>query len=265
MASNMVPDYEVKILMNPSKALGSDNELKDEVSSTFSLSTSVTKMNVQFLDTDTRDIYNNGWSPRIRKMEGASEFELTYKKRYPINGELGDSTEGIEAALATARTEGFDSTTSPPYDAQIEVGFRKQTLSISYDASYPSSDSGTMDLPLEHDSCGILSNKAPEKFNNGVTENWGIEKLAVSRVYGPILARRWSKGKWDDIKKLSIEVWRIKSDVGPGTEYIVEASFKVKTHAEAVEKRNKLVAVLQSKDWFLAQDSLKTTMIMARY
>lgn len=46
----MVPDYEVKLLMKPSAVLGRDNKLKDTVLSTFSMPTSVTKMNVQFLD-----------------------------------------------------------------------------------------------------------------------------------------------------------------------------------------------------------------------
>ena len=129
----MVPDYEVKLLMNPTVVLGSDNKLKATVLSTFAMPTSVTKMNVQFLDTDAKDIYNVGWSPRIRKMEGGSDFELTYKKRYTVSN--GD----IDGALSTANGEGFDSTTTT-YDAQIEWGYQKQTLSISRDKT--ASDSG---------------------------------------------------------------------------------------------------------------------------
>jgi hypothetical protein len=263
MASNLVPDYEVKLLMEPSAVLGSDNKLKDTVLSTFSMPTSVTKMNVQFLDTDTKDIYNNGWSPRIRKMEGANKFELTYKKRYPISGEPNDPgiEDNIDAVLTTAKNEGFDSTTT--YDAQVELGYQKLTLSISQDESYPDSGFSGMNLPLERDSREILTNKAPEKFKNWLSENWGTEKLAVSRIYGPVLAKR-SKGSWNGIK-LYIEVWPIKSDTGTGIEYIVEASFKTASLTTALEERNKLAAFLQSKDWFLAQDSLKTSLIMERY
>lgn len=262
MASNLVPDYEVKLLMKPSAVLGDDNKLKDTVLSAFSMPTSVTKMNVQFLDTDTKDIYNNGWSPRIRKMEGASKFELTYKKRYPISDEPGGNIEdNIDAALTTAKNEGFDSTTT--YDAQVELGYQKQTLSISQDESYPDSGLSGMNLPLERDSRKILTNKAPEKFKNWLNENWGTEKLTVSRIYGPVLAKR-STGNWDGIK-LYIEVWPIKNDTGTGIEYIVEASFKTASLSTALEERNKLEAYLQSKDWFLAQDSLKTSLIMERY
>lgn len=198
-------------------------------------------------------------------MEGASEFELTYKRRYPISDEPNDPDgnieDNIDAVLTTAKNEGFDSTTT--YDAQVEWGYQKQTLSISQDESYPDSGFSAMNLPLERASREILTNKAPEKFKNWLNENWGTEKLAISRIYGPILAKR-SKGNWDGIK-LYIEVWPIKSDTGTGIEYIVEASFKTASRTTALEKRNKLADCLQSKDWLLAQDSLKTSLIMERY
>src|SRR3569832_2651260 len=73
-ASNMVPDYDINLLMNPSVVLGSDFKLTSAVLTTFSMPTTVTKMHVAFLDTNTKSIYSNGWSPRIRKMEGESEF-----------------------------------------------------------------------------------------------------------------------------------------------------------------------------------------------
>ena len=85
-APNMVPDYEVKLLLQPTAVLGSDNKLLPTVLSAFAMSTSVIKMNVQFVDDDNKTIYNAGWSPRIRKMEGEDKIELTYKKRYPVTG-----------------------------------------------------------------------------------------------------------------------------------------------------------------------------------
>jgi hypothetical protein len=85
-AANAVPDYEIHLLMDPTKVLGSDNKLLPTVLSTFAMPTSVTKMNVQFLDTDARDIYSQGWSPRIRNMEKEDGLELTYKKRFEVSG-----------------------------------------------------------------------------------------------------------------------------------------------------------------------------------
>ena len=84
----------------------------------------VTKMNVAFLDTDDEDIYSNGWSPRIRKMEGEDDFELDYKKRYPI------TNNDINAALTQANNDGFDSG-DEDYDAQVEWGYQNSRRSAS--------------------------------------------------------------------------------------------------------------------------------------
>jgi len=254
-ASNMVPDYEVKLLMNPTAVLGSDFKLTPTVLSTFSMPTSVTKMNVQYLDTDAKDIYNAGWSPRIRKKEGDSTFELNYKKRYDITN--GD----IDGALTTANGEGFDSSSS--YDAQIEWGYQKKTLSISKDKSYSGSGYSGMDLPSKKDSRKMLIDEAPDKFNDWLSSDWGTTQLGNSRIYGPILAKR-SIGTWNSLE-LYIEVWPIKNAAGTGTEYIVEASFKTTSRTTASSQHDALITFLQTKGWFLAQDSLKTSLIMQRY
>ncbi|PMD50970.1 uncharacterized protein K444DRAFT_706710 [Hyaloscypha bicolor E] len=245
-ASNMVPDYEVKLLLDPDMVLGSDHKLTPTVLSTFAMPTKVTKMNVQFLDTSTEEIYNTGWSPRLRKIEGVADFEETYKKRYAITG--GD----IDAALTTANNEGFDSDTTK-YDAQIEWGYQKLTLSISRG----------MDLPGTSRSRTLMINDAPDKFDNWLFNNWGTDALAVSRIFGPVFAKR-SIGTWSGLK-LYIEVWPIIDAAGTGTEYIVEASFKTTSRTTALSKHDGMIAFLQGKGWFLAQDSLKTQLIMDRY
>jgi hypothetical protein len=265
MASNMVPNYEVKLLMKPEVVLGSDNKLENTVRSTFSIPEKVEKMNVQFLDTNTKDIFDYGWSLRIRKMEDDDDdkFELTYKKRYPIvDGPDGNIEANIDAVLTTAKNEGFDSTTT--YKAQVEVGYRKQVLSFSHDKSYRDSNFSGMKLPLESASREMLTKKVPLEFKNWWNESWGIRKIAVSRIYGPVLAKR-SEGNWDDVK-LYIEVWPIKKSKDcTDIEYIVEVSFKTPSLTTALEKRSKLETLLRSKDWLLAQDSLKTSLIMERY
>ena len=255
-ASNMVPDYEVKLLLDPAKVLGSDYKLTPTVLSTFAMPTTVTKMNVQFLDTSIEEIYNSGWSPRLRKIEGVADFEATYKKRYAITG--GD----IDAALTTANNEGFDSDTTK-YDAQIEWGYRKQTLSISRQKTASDSGYSGMDLPGTSRSRTFMINDAPDKFDDWLFNNWGAGALAVSRIFGPVLAKR-SIGTWSGLK-LYIEVWPIIDAAGTGTEYIVEASFKTTSRTTASSKHDGLITFLQGKGWFLAQDSLKTQLIMDRY
>jgi hypothetical protein len=255
-AANMTPDYEVKLLMNPSTTLGSDKKPTAAVLSAFGAPSTVTKMNVQFLDTSAKDIYTAGWSPRIRKIEGESGFELTYKKRYPVGA------SGIDGALSQANSEGFDASDTN-YDAQIEWGYQKQTLSISRKKDATKSGYSGMDLPNQSDSRSLLSSNAPGKFVDWLGSGWGTTKLASSRIFGPVLAKR-SVGTWKG-RELDIEVWPIKAASGSGTDYIVEASFKTTSRTTASADHDALQAYLQSKGWFLAQDSLKTQQIMDRY
>jgi hypothetical protein len=65
--------------------------------------------------------------------------------------------------------------------------------------------------------------------------------------------------------QLYIEVWPIRNAAGTGTEYVVEASFKTTNQTTASTKHDELITYLQGKGWFLAQDSLKTQLIMDRY
>lgn len=256
--SNMAPpNYEVKLLMDPAKVLGPDFKLTSAVLAEFSMPKSVTKMNVQFLDTPEKEIYDAGWNLRIRKVEGKPDFELTYKKRYPISD--GD----IDAAVVIANNQdGFDA--DPDYEAQVEWGFQKQTLSISRDKKASGSGFSDTELPGKDKSREILIGKSPGKFEDwGGVENWGITALKLARIFGPVLAKR-SIGTWKGTQ-LYIEVWPIKDEKGTGIEYVVEASFKTESRTEAAEKHDALVACLQAKDWFLAKDSLKTQLIMERY
>lgn len=56
--------------------------------------------------------------------ENKSDYELTYKKRYPVvNG-------NIQAALTLANQEGFDAS-DDNYEAEVDWGYGKQTLSFS--------------------------------------------------------------------------------------------------------------------------------------
>ncbi|MCZ8521630.1 MULTISPECIES: hypothetical protein [Paenibacillus] len=255
-ASNMVPDYEVKMLMPPSAVLGGDAKLTADVKSAFGMPDTVTKMNVQFLDTDDQALNQNGWNTRIRKTEGESGFELTYKKRYPV------TNNDIDGALSNANLDGFDVNDSN-YEAQIEWGYQKKTLSISRKKSGSKSGYSGMDLPNLKDSRSLLVNHAPDQFDDDLFSGWGTGALSGSRIYGPVLAKR-SEGTWSGLKTY-IEVWPVKNAAGTGMEYIVEISFKTKDRAAASAKSAALQTYLQSKGWFLPQDSLKTQVILDRY
>lgn len=233
----MTPNYEVRLLLDPDAMLSSKFELADSVLSTFHVA-STTKMDVQFLDTCSKNIYAGGWSTRIRKAEN-DDLELMYKKRYAILG--GE----IDAALTTANEDHFDDGVKK-YEAQVEWGYQKQTLSISHKKNIKSSrDSGT-NLPGESKSRKLLIDEAPDKFDNWYLNKWGTSALAISYIFGPVLVTRFV-GKWNDMP-LNLEVWPLLNSDRTGIEYIIEASFKTDSRTTAsVEGRN-LVAYLQSKN-----------------
>ncbi|KAF4333752.1 hypothetical protein FBEOM_12427 [Fusarium beomiforme] len=255
-APNMTPEYEVKLLLKPTAVLSLDKELKSTVLSTFDMPSSVTKQSIQFLDTDSKDIYAAGWSARIRKTENDDDLELTYKKRYDIVG--GD----IDAALTTANNDGFDAG-NVRYEAQIEWGYQKQTLSISRKKNVAESTNSEMDLPGESNSRAMLIDEAPDKFDNWQGNSWGTSMLKESRIFGPVRAKR-SIGKWEGMR-LYIEVWPIGKHGSTEIDYLVEASFKTESHITASAKHDSFISYLQGKGWFLCKDSLKTQLIMERY
>jgi len=252
-------DFEVHILLKPTEVLGPDNKLKDVVLSEFSISSTVMEMNIQYVDTKDLKLYNNGWDLRIRKKNDEKKFELTYKKRYPIiNANSGNGQDNINAALETAVKDGFDISSSK-YLAQVELGYSKQTLSLSYDEKVDAKHSKGLDLPAAADSHKLLLKDAPENL-----KRTNQDLLANSIIYGPILAKRY-KGTWNDIE-LDIEVWPIRtSKTDPTLEPVVEASFKTSTLKKAIEGQDNLTKLLTERGWFLAKDSLKTGLIMEAY
>ncbi|KAJ0423497.1 hypothetical protein BJY00DRAFT_310153 [Aspergillus carlsbadensis] len=252
----MEPEYEVRLQLNPDIVLEHNGKLRETVLSTFNMPRTVTKLNVQFLDTECKEIYSAGWSPRIRKTENEDDIELTYKKRYPITD--GD----IDAALSMARKDGFDARAAK-YEAQVEWGYRNHTLSISRKKSVTDDKDNGMELPGTKESRRMLIDEAPDKFDNWKHSEWGTDALSNSRIFGPVLARR-STGTWSGMK-LFLEVWPLLNAARTKIEYIVEASFKTDSRTTALEEQRRLAGFLQSRGWFLPQDALKTHLIMERY
>lgn len=251
-----VPNYEVKIYMNPSVVLDSDNKLKQEVLDTFNMPSTVTKMSVEYLDSSNLDFNDIGWDVRLRKMEGDADFELTYKKRYSIaNG-------NIDSALQTAALDGFDKS-EDDYDAQVDWSYNKQTLSFSNDKDVSISGYSGMDLPSSKDSIKAAVKKIPGKLNNSISNNYGTTILQNSHIYGPVDAKR-SIGTWNG-EKFYIEVWKIKATSGSGYDYVVEASFKTDDRSSAQEGHDQLIELFNEKGWLLPEDQLKTQMILDRY
>ncbi|PFR01955.1 hypothetical protein COK31_19970 [Bacillus cereus] len=251
-ASPMKPSFEVKLLLKPEQVLGDNKEMKQEVLEHFQAGTKYERIQVQFLDTANKSLSEEGWFARIRKKEFSKDFELTYKKRYPIpNGVIQD-------ALEVAKKEGFDSNTDS-YEAEIDWGFEKKTLSISNKKSYSAKGYGILDLPNEQAAQNMLIEKLPGKMNKWLYTNWGEEMLKSSRIYGPVLMKRYT-GEFENIKA-NIEIWPLSNTGKLEDDFVIEVSFKTNEESIATKQRELLMASLEKEGWLLPKDSLKTELI----
>ncbi|MEH7277970.1 hypothetical protein V7457_03340 [Bacillus toyonensis] len=251
-ASPMKPSFEVKLLLKPEQVLAYNKEMKQEVLEHFQVGTNYERIQVQFLDTANKSLSNEGWFARIRKKEFSKDFELTYKKRYPIQNGV------IQDALEVAKKEGFDSKTDS-YEAEVDWGFGKKTLSISNKKSYSAKGYGVLDLPNEHASQNMLIEKLPGKMNKWLYTNWGEEMLRDSHIYGPVLMKRYT-GEFENIKT-NIEIWPLSNTGKIEDDFVIEVSFKTNEEIIATKQRELLMASIEKKGWLLPKDSLKTELI----
>ncbi|MDP4095726.1 hypothetical protein OIN60_02840 [Paenibacillus sp. P96] len=254
-AANAVPSYEVKFIAKPEAVLTSNGHVQEDVIQKLGLNSSPQAIGVAYYDTDQLELNEQGWDVRFRKKEDKNNYELTYKKRYPIiNGD-------IDAALSLANKEGFDAS-DDNYEAEIDWGYGKQTLSFSNTKKVNTNAAGTQ-MPSEQESLALLLDKLPGKLEKWSSKEWGKQKLSQSRIYGPLTFYRY-EGNWED-QELTLEVWPIRNSEGTGIENLIEISFKTDDRETATRLRSKLMDTLTANNWLLPVDGLKTQLILERY
>lgn len=289
MGKKLVPNYEVKLLMLPEAVLKKDDdgnltsELKKDILKEFNIDKDdpAKNMSIQFIDTKDQVIQKDDWNLRIRRSDDSKEnnmFGLTYKKRVKILvDEHPDPVKNIEIAVQKAAQQGFDFDESAGFEPQVEVGYKAQTLSISYNNDDISADKYQgMFLPEAKESIEYLLDKMPPQFKNWTTVSAKGSSsggpLDGAIVYGPVHAKRYAGKRDKDGKKkdksnrLYIEVWPIRtSRDNSKMELVVEASFKVDEAKDAIAGKDELAKRLDKNGWFKDIDSLKTSMIMNNY
>lgn len=255
-AANAVPAYEVKFLAKPELVLNTDGTPRSEVIQTLGLSsTTARNISAEYFDTNALNLNQAGWDVRFRKKDDKNNYELTYKKRYPvINGD-------VNAALTLANQEGFDAS-DDNYEAEIDWGYGKQTLSFSNTKKVDTKATGVQ-LPSQQEALSMLLDKLPGKLKNWSSSNWGKQQLTASRAYGPVTFQRY-EGTWNG-QELTLEVWPIRNAAGTGVENIVEISFKTADSTAVSGLRTQLMQVLENKNWLIPADGLKTQLILERY
>lgn len=178
-------DYEAKFLLNPGVVLGADHKPTVAVHSSFRLKQTPTLMKIQFMDTDTREIYDAGWNVRIQKKLDSDKFEINFKKRNPV------PQDNLDDVIMTSNTDGFDMS-DPNLEFQLDWGFSKQTLSISRKKKASADGYRSEEAPDGSMSREMATREAPGKIKDWKDDGWGITALHQARVYGPIFAERYS-------------------------------------------------------------------------
>lgn len=254
-AANAVPAYEVKFLAKPELVLNTNGTPRSEVIQTLGLNSTARNISAEYFDTNALNLDQQGWNVRFRKKDDKNNYELTYKKRYPvINGD-------VNAALTLANQEGFDAS-DDNYEAEIDWGYGKQTLSFSNTKKVDTKATGVQ-LPSQQEALSMLLDKLPGKLKNWSSSNWGKQQLTASRAYGPVTFQRY-EGTWNG-QELTLEVWPIRNAAGTGVENIVEISFKTADSTAVSGLRTQLMQVLENKNWLIPADGLKTQLILERY
>ncbi|MEU7122142.1 hypothetical protein [Streptomyces zaomyceticus] len=254
-AGNAVPTYEVKINLTAA-ALDASHAPSAAVKSAFGITGSAKARSYSYYDTDALALDAEGWSVRLRHKDGSS-FEETYKKRFPVTG--GD----IDAALTTANAAGFDSGDTN-YEAEVDWGYAKQTLSFSNEKSHSAKGYSGTSLPTSTTGRGWLVNDVPGKLEDWRGAGWGADTLQVSRAHGPVTAKVYG-GAWGASDDASVEVLPVVGASGTGTEYVVELSFKTDSYADAADLHGDAIAVAEANGWLYHGDILKTQLILDRY
>ncbi|MDA2302847.1 CYTH domain-containing protein [Bacillus cereus group sp. MYBK95-2] len=250
MLINQEYEYEVKFFLKINKVLDTANNLQDCVTKEFNISNNDFKqLDIQFIDTMGQDIYKEGWILRNRKKNNRN-YELTYKKRYPIdNG-------NIDETLKQVLSDGFHDS-SENFAVEVEWGLHKQTLSVSCEKKEPIPDSSISNLPDIKELRTMFLDNAPEIFLNWQVEKWGENQIQNSKVYGPVKAKKY-EGTWESTS-VNIELWTLEGY----SESIIEISLeKSKDKNQSLQEHDKLKEFLYTKGWLSEEDISKTQWVI---
>ena len=245
-----IDGVEVKYLLDPAKVLDAEGKPTEEVLKLLGWTGKVKNRGMQFLDVEGK-LYNAaGWSNRVRIKQGDDEYDVTFKKRYTVENGY------IAAALALAEADGFVKGLED-YEAELDWGYNKLTLSISYEESVDKVGYDDTVLPSLEDSIAMVQGAMPE-FVKAVDAD-----ITKAVLCGPIYYPRYT-GELAGME-LDIEICAITNQKTGATEYVFEVAFSTDTYEEAVAKRDELMKILDDAGVLLKEDGLKTNKILNAY
>ena len=240
--------FEVKLLLNSSKSLDSNNVPLKNLQDLFAVK-ETNKRTVIYVESSDKSFNKVGWSNRIREKDGKKKIELTYKKRYAVDGT--DINSVFEKAVKD--NPGF---IDKGYEAQVDWGYGKMTLSFAMEVKIDKPAGGLRGFS-EEDLLSAFMSKMPAEESEWMFSAFKSYKIPNVRLAGPIDYMRYT-GSYKDVE-VNIEVWQIKGTV------VTELSFDADTLATASTLRSEIIDILDKLGILLHQDSLKTQMILDAY
>jgi hypothetical protein len=246
------PGYEIKLGLTEAALTG--GVPSDAMQHAFNLDPNPSTRSYGYYDDEGQSLNEAGWAVRLRHKED-KDFELVYKKRFAI-------TNGIEAALRLAKSEGFDSS-DDNYDSEVDWMYSKQVLSFQLKKRREEGHYHGTSLPDSAEGRNWLLDELPGKLASWGGHKWGRHTMQHSRLHGPVTSNVYM-GDWADTE-VKIEVLPVRNEAGDGYETIVELSFAAQSLNEATRLRDKAISQLRAAGWLLDHDLLKTRIVLGRY
>ncbi|MBQ9007990.1 MAG: hypothetical protein IJ088_01485 [Clostridia bacterium] len=243
--------FEIKLLLDSERTIGEDHLLSERIREQFKTEQDYATFRVMYLETPDGAYLNEGWINRIRVKEGKNGFKITYKKRYSVQG------EDIEAAVSDAAADNF-TLSDPTFDAEIDWGYSKMTLSFSCDVGITTEEPPDLKTLERNNAMEMVEENMPPREKDWLRSGWGSEVMKSVQVAGPVQFDRYS-GELNE-SEIRVEVWQIP--VGDEIQDIVELSVKCDNLEDARQIRETLIDTLDRMNILIHSDSLKTQMVM---
>jgi hypothetical protein len=258
-ADNADPAFQVKLLVDPSKILGSGGVPLSAATSAFGLGKASGVEAAEYLDSSSRQLENEGWSVRVRH-DDDDQVKETYKKRYAIEGD-GTDADALDDALDQAAADSFDAD-EEDYEAQVDLSYNQATLDFSDDKKADADGLGSGKLPSAGDARDDVVNDLPGKLDDVGSKDFAKDILAAAHIYGPVVQTDYSGSLAGHSVELQVTPMH---DAPGGSAYWAEISADATSLSSAVDLRDDIVDALNARGWLIPQNAFKTEQILATY
>ena len=259
----VIPDTEVKFLIDPDLVLDENGNLLAEVADLFGGfdRDRNRRITMQFMDTPCQVFNENGWMNRIRYRDWTQPnegYQITYRRRipiWPVNEQI------IGEAVEQAYADGFYD-----WDINIDWSYDSAVLTLSYTVQ----TGGPVSNEFLNDEIArvLLQDHLPEQ----VARHYSQELLASFDrvvVHGPVIFRRYEFNfPGTNERILRIEVLPFTQPDGSVIDYLVEVSFEFENEGnlEVIRQRREEIQVLLNDAGILLPESgLRASVVLDRY